>query len=296
MNLTKFNHKIGEIRDDRTHGASELARRCLSLLIEVAATDTPAGSAAELRDQLLNLSEQLSQARPSMTPIQRLLRQWQQGFVWLDPVRDIDSVRRIAITEAERLIMVSRQAVEDCALHTVQLLGDSKTVLTHSISSTVVEVCRLCKHKNLQMIVTESRPLEEGRQWAQRLSAWQVPTLYITDAQMGLFAAQADVALVGADSVLADGSVVNKVGTYLLALAARACGIPFYVCCESFKWREPDQPPLLLEEMPAAELATPDWPGVTVKNVYFDITPPQLVSAWIDEKGVRWANELNWSE
>lgn len=292
MNLTKFNHKIGEIRDDRTRGASELARRCLSLLIEVAATDNPAGSAAELRDQLLHLSEQLAQARPSMTPIQRLLRLWQQALM-LDPVLDLASVRRVAIAEAERLIMVSRQAVADCALHTAQLLGDSKTVLTHSISSTVVEACRLCKHKNLQMIVTESRPLQEGQQWAQRLSAWQVPTLYITDAQMGLFAAQADVALVGADSILADGSVVNKAGTYLLALAARACEIPFYVCCESFKWREPGQSALVLEEMPAAELATPDWPGVIVKNVYFDITPPQLVSAWIDEKGVHWPN---WGE
>jgi translation initiation factor 2B subunit (eIF-2B alpha/beta/delta family) len=159
--------------------------------------------------------------------------------------------------------------------------------MTHSLSSTVVEVCRLLKDVGLRMIVTESRPLEEGRQLAGRLSAWGVPTTYITDAQMGLFVARADAVLVGADSVLADGAVVNKAGTYPLALAARDQGVPFHVCCESFKWRAADQPPPELEEMAPAELGLPDWPAVTVRNVYFDITPARLVSGWIDETGVR---------
>ena len=287
MNLTQFNLWIAEIRDDRRRGASELARRGLELLAEAART-LPAADAMELRERLLELVAELSMARPSMAPIQNLLRCWREGLTPPAVPNLLSITRRLAAERAEALIAASRRAVTDCAAHAARLLGPGRTVMTHSLSSTVVAVCRQLKDAGLRMIVTESRPLGEGRQLAERLSAWNVPTTYITDAQMGLFVAQADAVLVGADSVLADGAVVNKAGTYPLALAARDRGVPFYVCCESFKWRAPDDPPPELEEMAPAELGMPDWPGVTVRNVYFDLTPARLVSAWIDETGVRW--------
>ncbi len=285
MRLTQFNLDVAEIRNDRTRGASELARRSLELLAEAARTRL-AVDAMELREHLLTLAAELSAARPSMAPVQNLLRRWRDGLT-IPADLDLSSARRLAAEQAEALIAASRRAVADCAAHAARRLGPGRTVMTHSLSSTVVEVCRLLKDAGLRMIVTESRPLGEGRQLAERLSAWNVPTLYITDAQMGLFVAQADAVLVGADSVLADGAVVNKAGTYLLALAARDQGVPFHVCCESFKWRAADQPPPELEEMAPAELGLPDWPAVTVRNVYFDITPARLVSGWIDETGVR---------
>ncbi|MFO7642418.1 MAG: translation initiation factor eIF-2B [Candidatus Competibacteraceae bacterium] len=286
MNLTQFNLALAEIRDDRTHGASELARRCLSILAEAACTQ-PAGSVAQLREQLLALNAELARTRPSMAPIQNLLRRWREEQT-LDAGMELAAARRMAAEQAETLIVASRQAVIDCAARAADLLGPGQTVMTHSLSSTVVEVCRRLGFQGLRMIVTESRPLLEGCRLAEQLSTWGVPTTFITDAQMGLFVAEADAVLVGADSVLADGALVNKAGTYLLALAARDQGIPFYVCCESFKWCSAGQPPPELEEMAPAELDAPDWPGVTVRNIYFDRTPARLVSAWIDETRVRW--------
>jgi translation initiation factor 2B subunit (eIF-2B alpha/beta/delta family) len=286
MNLTQFNLALVEIREDRTHGASELARRCLLILAEAARAE-PAGSVVELQKRLSALSAELAQTRPSMAPVQNLLRRWREALTFAEEA-DLATARRMAVVRAEVLIAASRQAVLDCAVRAADLLGCGRTVMTHSLSSTVVEVCRLLGGQGLRMIVTESRPLMEGRRLAEQLSIWGTPTTFITDAQMGLFVAEADAVLVGADSVLADGAVVNKTGTGLLALAARDRGVPFYVCCESFKWRAPGQPPPELEEMAPAELETPDWPGVTVRNVYFDLTPGRLVSAWIDETGVRW--------
>ena len=286
MTLTQFNCWIAEIRNDRTRGASELARRSLELLAD-AAQSLPAADAVELGKRLVALAAALSVARPSMTPIQNLLRRWQGGLLFPAGL-NLAVARRLAAERAESLLAASQRAVAECAAQTAKLLGPDQTVLTHSLSSTVVETCWLLKDTGLRMIVTESRPLEEGRQLAERLSAWNVPTTYITDAQMGLFVAQADVVLVGADSVLTDGAVVNKAGTCLLALAARDRGVPFHVCCESFKWRALDDPPPELEEMAPAELGALDWPGVTVRNVYFDLTPARLVNAWISETGVRW--------
>lgn len=286
MNLAQFNLEVAEIRDDRLRGASELARCCLALLA-MAARTLSVTDPALLQEQLLGLAAELEATRPSMAPIQNLLGRWRTQLN-LATTQDVHTARQSAVASAENLIAASQQAVAECAAHAVQLVGVGRTVMTHSLSSTVLEVCRRLKDDGLRMIVTESRPLEEGRRLAERLSAWNVPTVYITDAQMGLFVTQADAVLVGADSVLTDGAVINKAGTSLLALAAREQGVPFYVCCESFKWRRTDEPLPELEEMASAELNAPNWPGVTVRNVYFDLTPAQLVSAWISETGVRW--------
>lgn len=286
MSLAKFNREIAEIRADRVRGASELARRCLSILAE-AARALPAKDAATLRERLLHLAAELAKTRPSMAPVQNLLHRWREESS-IDAGTDLAAARQLAAARATALIVASRRAVADCATHAARLLGAGRTIMTHSLSSTVLEVCRLLESDGLRAIITESRPLEEGRQLAERLSTWGVPTVYITDAQMGLFVARADAVLVGADSVLADGAVLNKAGTYLLALAARERGIPFYVCCESFKRCGTDASSPKLEEMASSELGVPNWPGVTVRNIYFDITPAALVSAWIDETGVRW--------
>ncbi len=87
--------------------------------------------------------------------------------------------------------------------------------------------------------------------------------------------------------MLADGAVVNKVGTYLLALAARDHDLPFYVCFESFKRTTRTAAEISLEEMDPRELEPPELPGILARNVYFDVTPARLVSSWIDELGAR---------
>ena len=101
---------------------------------------------------------------------------------------------------------------------------------------------------------------------------------------MGLFLGQADLVLVGADTILADGGVVNKAGTYLLALAAKASDAPFHVCCEGFKFSRKHT--VRLEEMDPSELNAPKMPNLSVRNTYFDLTPADLISAWITEQGV----------
>jgi translation initiation factor 2B subunit (eIF-2B alpha/beta/delta family) len=100
--------------------------------------------------------------------------------------------------------------------------------------------------------------------------------------------------LVGADGVLADGSVVNKVGTYALALAARDRSLPFYVACESLKisprreWGDAE-----VEEGDPAEVLPDAIDGVTAHNVYFECTPARLVTALITEEGVFRPDQLS---
>ncbi len=290
MDDEQFKRNLQEITADRTRGASELARRCLEILADSAKT-AHCNDVDALRRRLAWHAEQLAAARQSMAPIQNLVQRWRERLDELQGL-DLRQARSVAAMCAAALIHSSQNAVALTAKRAATLVGAGKTVMTHSLSSTVLTTCETLRHQGLSMIVTESRPLNEGRRLAQLLSGWRVPTVFITDAQMALFVGQADVVLVGADSVLADGAVVNKAGTRLLALAARDQNIPVYVCFESFKRCELRTEEVSLEEMDVAELRFPAPPGVAVRNLYFDVTPPRLVSAWITEDGIMhdWGN------
>jgi translation initiation factor 2B subunit (eIF-2B alpha/beta/delta family) len=273
---------LGHLKADRKSGASELARACLKAAA-ARARDAAAPDAQALRDLLSQSAEVMRGARPSMAPIDNLLGRWQQRLAEL-PAAELSAFRLAAARAAEALEWESRQAVQAAAQAACRFIGDDRTVITHSLSSSVSACLGMLRTRGLRVIFSESRPLDEGWRLAQQLSVWSVPATLITDAQLGLFAAKADLALVGADSLLADGSAVNKAGTYLLALAARDQGIPFYVCCESFKWRNEAAPEL--EAMDPSELGAPGWPGIEVRNIYFDVTPARLIDGWFSEQGL----------
>ena len=168
-----------------------------------------------------------------MAPIENLVAAWRAAVAEL-PDEELAPMRAALVERASTLVQDSQRAATEAARRVAELIPSGATVLTHS-SSTVAEALHLLRGR-ATVIFTESRPRLEGHRLASWLSAAEMTgQLVTTDAQLGHFAAQADVALVGADSVLADGAVVNKVGTYLLALAARDHDLPFYVCFEGFK-------------------------------------------------------------
>jgi translation initiation factor 2B subunit (eIF-2B alpha/beta/delta family) len=284
MDDLAFETALNELRTDRVQGASELARRCLVLLAR-SAQSVPASKSSELLDVLACRCDRLKTARPSMAPIQNLLTAWKSSLARLDGL-SLPVLRSAAADRARDGIRQSKQAMVTTVENAAEFIGSGKTVITHSLSSTVLGVFERLKNRNIRAIATESRPLNEGNILARQLSERCISTQLITDAQLGLFVAKADLALLGADSLLPDGSLVNKSGSYLLALAAHDCGVPLYVCCESFKRRKEGIGQLELEEMDARELGAPSLPGVRVRNIYFDITPAGLIDRWIDETGV----------
>ena len=160
--------------------------------------------------------------------------------------------------------------------------------MTHSLSGTVLEVLSACAFQIDQVIVLEGRPRYEGRDVAIALSKAGINVTLITDAQAAIFLPQCHAVVVGADSVLANGDVLNKAGTALVAWAARGQKIPFYVLCETLKISPRTWTGDLaqLEEKEAAEVWEQPVQGVTVHNFYFDRTPARLVTACITEQGM----------
>lgn len=277
-----FDRRLHRIREDHRRGASEIAREALRLVAECARLAS-ADSTTELVDGLRSRASSLAAARPSMAPLRNLMARWSAALDGLPD--DPHQAAHRAAAAADELREISREAVREAAARLADFIEPGTVVMTHSLSSTVVEMFRRLKHDRVTAIVTESRPLLEGHALAAKLNELAIATTLITDAQMGLAVRDADVVVVGADSVLADGGVVNKAGTYLLALAAREAKVPFYVCCESFKRCPAGMLPPPLERMDPVELGAPDLPHLTVANGYFDLTPGTLITACFTEAG-----------
>ena len=276
--------RLQAIITDRHSGAAELGRLALQAAADYSRI-CEKNDAKSLLEDFLIFAEALKEARPSMATVVNLVESWSQ---WLrsEGTDDPEQLRAVALNTALDLISQSTEAVSQIAAHVEQLIETDSTVLTHSYSSTVMACFQSLAAKNVRAIFSESRPGGEGLRVAHKLVEFAISAEYITDAQLGLFVPLAHAVLIGADSILADGSVVNKAGTKLLALAARDAGVPLYVCTESFKLSQRKFDDIQLEEMDGAELGLPNLPHITARNIYFDVTPAELITAWVNEHGV----------
>jgi methylthioribose-1-phosphate isomerase len=152
--------------------------------------------------------------------------------------------------------------------------------------------------KHIRVLVDETRPRLQGA----RLTAWEceqygIPYQIITDNAAGYFLLRGEVNAVffGADRVAANGDVVNKVGTYMLSLAAHANHVPVYSVFPktSLDLSIPDGRSVAIEEREMEEVLALEFKGERVapqtaqaRNPAFDITPHDLISAWVTEDGV----------
>ena len=186
------------------------------------------------------------------------------------------------------------------------LLADGATVLTHCNAGalataghgTALGVIRSAVEsgKRIAVFADETRPFLQGA----RLTAWElaedgIPVTLITDNVAGHFMSRGEVqaVIVGADRVAANGDVANKIGTYMVAVLARRHSIPFYVAAplSTIDLETPDGRAIPIEERDSAEVTAVAGvrfapSGVAARHPAFDVTPAELVTALITERGV----------
>jgi len=281
---------IDEIKNDKTHGASQLARQAIDVL-KVAAKHSQADSVEQFLLEQKAVGERLMSARPAMAPVFNIVNRLLGIIAEKSAEMDLDSIRCLTISKSDELTSNSLQAVAQIAEHGLGLIDDGDIIMTHSYSSTVVAALKeaFTKHRNIEVITTKSGPGRTGERIAQQLGLHGIPVTFIDDAAMGLYISTVNKVMVGADRVCADAKVVNGIGTYQLALAAKIASVPFYVLCETLKFDsrlrgdEVD-----LEEKDPSEVVEPGKlpPEVRVKNPYFDVTPLELVTGIVTENGL----------
>ena len=229
--------------------------------------------------------------------------------------RKLESLRAQPVASIKQALILESQAIleEDIALcktmgqHGAELIRDGETILTHcnagSLATagygTALGVIRSAweQGKKINVIADETRPVLQGA----RLTAWelmqdQIPVTLITDNMAGSLMRQGKIHLcvVGADRIAANGDVANKIGTYSVAILAKAHNIPFYVAAPystiDLNTKSGDAIPI--EQRNPSEVTTihgshPVAPkDVPVYNPAFDVTPAELITGIITERGV----------
>jgi translation initiation factor 2B subunit (eIF-2B alpha/beta/delta family) len=252
---------VEELRDDRTHGGSWMARRAVEALVEVAAE--PASSSAELLERLVVEGRELTAARPAMGAIAHALARLLASAHTASHLAAVD-LRQLVTEEATALIAGRDRAAASIAVHLGPGLRDA-LVLTHSASATVREA--VVHTPPARVLCTVSGPFEEGRQLAEDLRAEGLEVELVDDGDVDRALQAASLVLVGADTVYEDGSVKNKIGTRALAEGAQRLGIRTVVACE------------LLKLGPIPPPAVEDEPELR------DTTEPELVDEIVTEEG-----------
>jgi methylthioribose-1-phosphate isomerase len=143
--------------------------------------------------------------------------------------------------------------------------------------------------KGIDVVACEARPLRQG----SRLTAWElaqagIPARVIIDSAAAsvMASGEIDLAIVGADRIAANGDAANKIGTYSLAVLARAHDIPFYIAAprSTFDLSLPSGDVIPIEERSASEVPTAE--GVSVFNPAFDVTPAEFIDGIVTDRGI----------
>jgi translation initiation factor 2B subunit (eIF-2B alpha/beta/delta family) len=256
--------RIAELREDRTHGGSWMARRAVETLVELAGEDAASGE--ELLEQLLIAGRALTASRPAVGAIAgavgRLL-----ATAHASSQLEADELRRVIEDEGTALISSRDRAGHSIAIQIRPRLEDA-LVVTHSASATVREA--LLYGRPCRVVCTVSAPFEEGRAFADELRAEGLEVELVEDADGAEALMHASLLLVGADTIFRDGSICNKIGTAELAAAAGDLGVPVVVAAELIKLA-PIGPNEALEQIQGEQ--------------FFDVTPAEDVDEIVTEEG-----------
>nr|MBA3354039.1 S-methyl-5-thioribose-1-phosphate isomerase [Blastocatellia bacterium] len=221
--------------------------------------------------------------------------------------KSIVEIQQILIDDAKAIHTEDIESQRLIAKFGGELIEDNSTVLTHcnagalatgGVWGTALGVIRgaIDQGKHISVIADETRPYMQGA----RLTAWElmqddIPVTLITDSMSGhvMKKGRVQAVVVGSDRIAANGDVANKIGTYMVAVLAQRHGIPFYVAAplSTVDLNCPTGEEIPIEERDIREVThvkeiqlAPD--ETVVSNYAFDVTPNDLVTAIITEKGV----------
>jgi methylthioribose-1-phosphate isomerase len=295
------------IKNLRVRGAPLLGAAA-AFGLALAACNSKAGCVSELLADLEDAANILKGTRPTAVNLF-----WAADRV-LDKARDfrgtVEELKALVIQEAQRIADEDAEANRAMGKNGAALINDGDVVLTHCNAGelatveygTALGVIRAAwkQGKKIKVIATETRPLLQGaRLTAYELKRDGIPVTLITDSMVGyvMHKRMVNKVVVGADRIVQD-AVINKIGTFTVAVLAHEHGVPFYVAApkSTFDLTRKAADVIIEEREPAEvthfgsqQVATS---GIGVLNPAFDITPLKYVSAIIHESGVYYKKDF----
>ncbi|HUN56006.1 MAG TPA: S-methyl-5-thioribose-1-phosphate isomerase [Smithella sp.] len=265
----------------------------------------PSESREKFRRDFFTICDEIAKARPTARNLFWALARMKERFNRTKKTNQSDQVTEL-IHEAKRIFAEDIEINRHLGKYGSLLLADGENILTHCNAGalatagygTALGVIRAASKqgKKLHVYADETRPVLQGA----RLTTWElkkekIPCTLITDNMAGFLMRQGkiDKIIVGADRIAANGDTANKIGTYSLAVLARAHRIPFYVAAPlstiDVSLKTGDAIPI--EERKSEEVTqfkgVPCAPnGTKVYNPAFDVTPSRFITGIVTEMGI----------
>lgn len=281
------------IKTMEIRGASKIARSAAEALL-ITAQESEADSEEAFLQEMNVAAQVVLNTRPTAVSLPNALR-----FIMIrlyssrHQGRALSEIRSETIAAANEFIQNSLHANEKIAEYGSRRIEDGDMVMTHCHSSAASAVLEKAwdDGKRFKVIATETRPRFQGRVTASILLEKGIPVRMTIDSAARFFMQDVDKVVVGADAVAANGAVVNKIGTSMIALAAHEARVNFFVTAETYKF----SPESMLGRLITIEFRDPlevveeeflqKNEGIEVLNPAFDVTPAAYIDMIFTEKG-----------
>jgi len=296
MHHFEIPHKVVEIREDiknmKIRGAGKIARAAAEALA-TATRNFEGEDLQEFMEYINTVADFIRSARPTAVSLPNAVSYVLSRLRRAKPA-SLSDARDLVIRTANHFIEYSQNAVKVIGELGAKRLEYGDVVMTHCHSTAAVSII-VTAHKLgkvNKVYVKETRPRLQGLITARVLSDAGLDVVLIPDSSVRYFMKKVTKVIVGADTVAANGAVINKIGTSLVALVAKEARVRTYVAAETYKF----SPRTVIGELVPIEVRDPtevvsrDWlknnPGVDVYNPVFDVTPPEYIDAIITERGI----------
>ena len=277
-----------DIRDMRVRGAGKIARAGASALVSFAETYT--GSDLEtFRSDIEKAADVLLASRPTAVSLWNGVRSTMRD---VDSSESFSAARDSVISNGNTFVRKSEEAVQKIAKIGARRISDGEVLMTHCNSSAAISVIAeaVRQGKDVKVYATESRPWRQGILTVNDLHKAGVDVTLIIDSAVRSVMSKVDRVFVGADTITSSGSLINKIGTSQVAMAAHYAGVEFNVCSETYKFSPKTMfgDTVTIEERDIGEVVRPgEIPeGVRVFNPVFDSTPAGYIDNIITELGI----------
>ncbi len=272
----EFLDRVNRLATDNVSSAQQIVKDALGLLYDYCTVEF---ASPDFAKELASLCSSVSNSQSQMAALSNVCKLVTAGVSSMDAAhaaKYIDDLRASV-----------NRAPTDAAKLAAELINDGKSYATLSQSEFVLSAFGAAAEngKFVRVFVMESRPLFEGRQTARSLKRMGHRPTLIADASVGCFIEEIDSAFVGADAILADGTLVNKIGSYPLATLCAAGKKDFYAVTSVLRCDPVKKPADFVnkEESSHEIFANPEF---EIKNLYFDKIAPHLITGFITEAGV----------
>ncbi len=296
--MKKVNGKVKKIilgiKTMELRGAGRIASSAAEALL-IIARESKARSPSKFIDELEATTRLLLKTRPTAVSLPNAMRFIMHRVKTAHRENaSLKDLRRITIEAGSAFIQNSKRAIDQIGEIGAKRIEDGDCIITHCNSAAVIGVLTTAfnQGKKFEVFISETRPRFQGRITAKALCDVGVTTTLIVDSAVRYFMAKMDKSIVGADAVAANGAVVNKIGTSMMALAANESRVPFFVAAETYKF----SPETMVGQLVKIEERNPfevlsreklkEMPNVRIRNPSFDVTPPEFIDLIITEKGI----------